>query len=112
MLAGVILCSLLYSSCFLLLRFVSLIALSIDPVILSAYSKTLPSIFLAALPIVWISDVSDLRNPSLSASSIATRVHSGISNPSLSRLIPTKTSKTPDLRSLKISILSSVSISE
>ena len=38
--------------------------------------------------------------------------HSGISSPSLKRLIPTKTSKTPSLKSLMISIRSNVSISE
>ena len=48
----------------------------------------------------------------ISASKIATRAHSGMSNPSLKRLIPIKTSKTPSLKSLIISILSSVSISE
>ena len=59
-----------------------------------------------------ISDVSDLKNPSLSASNIPTKPHSGISNPSLKRFIPTNTSNTPILKSLIISILSSVSISE
>ena len=51
---------------------------------------TLPSKFLAALPMVWISEVSDLKNPSLSASRIATNAHSGISSPSLKRFIPTQ----------------------
>ena len=59
-----------------------------------------------------IDEVSDLKNPSLSASNIPTNAHSGISNPSLNKLIPTSTSKTPILRSRMISILSSVSISE
>ena len=68
--------------------------------------------FLAALPIVCISEVSDLKNPSLSASKIATKAHSGMSKPSLRRLIPTRISNTPILKSLIISILSSVSISE
>ena len=67
---------------------------------------------LAARPIVCISEVSDRRNPSLSASKIATRETSGKSNPSLKRLIPTNTSKFPSLKSLKISDRSTVSISE
>ena len=48
----------------------------------------------------------------MSASSIATSAHSGISNPSLNKFIPTKISNTPILKSLIISILSSVSMSE
>ena len=111
-LEGVMLFFLLYSFCFFRLLFVSFRALSIEPVVLSAYKITFPSTFLAALPIVCISEVSDLRKPSLSASRIATREHSGISKPSLRRFIPTRTSNTPVLKSLRISILSSVSISE
>ena len=61
---------------------------------------------------VCIKEVSDLKKPSLSASKTATNAHSGISSPSLNRLIPTKTSNTPNLKSLIISILSMVSISE
>ena len=57
-------------------------------------------------------EVSDLRNPSLSASRIATRVISGISRPSLSRLMPTSTSNTSRRISLMISARSRVSISE
>ena len=87
-------------------------AKSIDLVILSAYIITLPSSCLAALPMVCINDVEDLRYPSLSASKIATNETSGKSNPSLKRFIPTTTSYVPKRRSLKISILSIVSISE
>ena len=87
-------------------------ALSIEPVTLSAYKITFPSTFLAALPIVCINEVSDLKKPSLSASNIATKEHSGMSRPSLNKLIPTKTSKSPVLKSFRISIRSSVSISE
>ena len=46
-------------------------------------------------PIVWISEVSLRRNPSLSASRIATTATSGRSSPSRSRLIPIRQSKTP-----------------
>ena len=93
-------------------RSVSSIADRNDRVIISAYSTTLPSTFRAARPIVWISDVCDRRNPSLSASKIATNAHSGISSPSRNRLIPTSTSNTPSRRSRMISIRSSVSMSE
>ena len=61
---------------------------SIDFVILSAYKITLPLTFLAALPMVWIKDLCERKNPSLSASQIATNAHSGISSPSLSKFIP------------------------
>ena len=73
---------------------------------------TLPFEFLAARPMVCIIDVSDLRKPSLSASKMATRETSGISNPSLKRFIPTNTSNLPSLKSLIISVLSRVTISE
>ena len=73
---------------------------------------TYPSLFLAALPTVCIRLVSDLKKPSLSASIMATNWTSGKSNPSLSKLIPTKTSNSPFLKSLRISILSKVSMSE
>ncbi|MNI81582.1 hypothetical protein D3C73_1382120 [compost metagenome] len=72
-------------------RWVSVIALSIDSVILSPYMMTLPSEFRAARPIVWISDRSERRKPSLSASSIVTSDTSGRSRPSLSKLMPTRT---------------------
>ena len=83
-----------------------------ERVILSAYIITLPSAFLAARPTVCINDVSDLKNPSLSASNMATKETSGISKPSLSKFIPTNTSNLPNLKSLIISVLSNVSMSE
>lgn len=49
--------------------------------------------FLAARPIVCINDLSERKKPSLSASSIATSDTSGMSSPSLNKLIPTNTSK-------------------
>ena len=57
----------------------------------------------AARPIVWISDVSLRRKPSLSASRIATSDTSGRSSPSRSRLTPTSTSKSPLRSSRRIS---------
>jgi hypothetical protein len=57
---------------------------------------TRPSALRAARPMVWISEVSERRNPSLSASRIATSPHSGMSSPSRSRLMPTSTSKAPE----------------
>ena len=63
-------------------------------------------------PIVWINEVSDRKNPSLSASRIATSPHSGISSPSRSKLIPTSTSNSPKRKSRIISTRSTVSISE
>ena len=104
--------SLLYFSCIALLLFVSDIAFSIEGVNSSAYIITLPSVFLAARPIVCINDLSERKNPSLSASNIATNDTSGISSPSLKRLIPTRTSNLPIRKSLIISILSSALISE
>jgi len=109
---GSILCVSLYSCCVVLLLSVSSMAVFIDLVILSAYIITLPSRFLADLPIVWINAVSERKNPSLSASSIATKDTSGISSPSLNRLIPTNTSNSPKRSPLIISILSIVFISE
>ena len=47
---------------------------------------------------VWTSEVSERRKPSLSASRMATRAHSGISSPSRSRLMPTRISKVPRRR--------------
>ena len=109
---GVIPCSSLYFICTSRRRFVSPNAARIESVIVSAYIITCPSAFLAARPIVWIRDISERRNPSLSASKIATSVISGISSPSLKRLIPTRTSKTSRRISLTISVRSNVSISE
>src|SRR5690606_19474023 len=112
MVVGTIPCFLLYSIWRVLLLLVSSMALCIDPVIVSAYIITLPLTFLAARPMVWIREVSDLKNPSLSASNIATKETSGISKPSLKRFIPTSTSNSPKRKSLIISTLSRVSISE
>ena len=69
---GSIPCSALYSSCTFRRRLVSEIAWRIESVIWSAYMITWPSTLRAARPIVWISDVDERRNPSLSASRIAT----------------------------------------
>ena len=68
----------------------------IDSVTWSAYMTTSPPMFRAARPIIWMSDQALRRKPSLSASRIATRVTSGRSIPSRRRLIPTRTSKTPE----------------
>ena len=112
MVFGLIPCFSLYSICILLLLFVSVIAFSMLSVNSSAYIITFPSTFLAARPIVCINDLSERKNPSLSASKIATKDTSGKSNPSLNRLIPTKTSNSPNLKSRIISILSSAFVSE
>ena len=56
---------------------------------------TFPSVFLAARPMVCIKERSERKKPSLSASNIATSDTSGMSNPSLNRLIPTRTSNSP-----------------
>ena len=109
---GLMLLSLLYLICISLLLSVSSIALRIEPVVTSPYRIHLPSKFLAALPIVCINDLSDLRKPSLSASNSATSSTSSISKRSLNKFIPTKTSNSPFLKSLIISTLSTVSISE
>ena len=93
-------------------RSVSSIATRIDSVIRSAYITTSPPMLRAARPIIWMSDHADRRKPSLSASRIATRVTSGRSMPSRSRLMPTTTSNTPRRRSRRIATRSSVSTSE
>ena len=85
-------------------RFVSEIARVIESVTWSAYITTCPSTLRAARPIVWISDVSLRRNPSLSASRIATNETSGRSRPSRRRLMPTSTSNSPRRRSRRISM--------
>ena len=54
-------------------RLVSDIARCMESVTLSAYMITWPSTLRAARPIVWMSDVSERRNPSLSASRMATK---------------------------------------
>lgn len=65
----------------------------------------------AARPIFWISDVVDLKNPSLSASNIAINDTSGKSIPSLRRFIPTSISASPERSFLIISRRSNVDIS-
>jgi len=67
---------------------------------------------LAARPQVWIKERLLRRKPSLSASKIATRDTSGISNPSRRRLMPISTSNSLLRRSLIRSTRSSVLISE
>ena len=112
MVCGVIPWASLYSICTFLRRSVSSKASRMESVIVSAYMMTWPSALRAARPIVCIRDVSERRNPSLSASRIATKVISGISSPSLKRLIPTSTSNTSRRISRTISVRSRVSISE
>ena len=108
---GVMLFSLLYFSCLSLRLFVSSMARRMDSVIVSAYIMTLPLKFLAALPMVCMSAVSERRNPSLSASSMATSDTSGMSRPSRRRLMPISASNLPCLSSLIICTRSSVSTS-
>ena len=93
-------------------RLVSSMARRIDGVTWSAYMITWPSTLRAARPMVWTSEVSERRKPSLSASRMATRVTSGRSRPSRSRLIPTRVWNSPRRRSRRISIRCTVSISE
>ena len=109
---GTILFFVLYSTWIFLRLVVSAIAFLIESVFLFAYNITLESTFLAALPIICIKLLVSRKNPSLSASSIPIKPISGISSPSLSKLIPTKTSNLPNLNSLIISLLSKVLISE
>ena len=78
----------------------------------SAYITTCPCSLRAARPMVCISDTSERKKPSLSASSMATRLTSGISRPSRSRLIPTSTSNTSIRMSRMILERSKVSTSE
>ena len=80
----------------------------IEAVMVSAYMITLPLTFLAARPAVCVRLRWLLRNPSLSASRMATSDTSGRSRPSLSRLTPTSTSYLPNLRSFSICTRSSV----
>ena len=89
---GMIPLSALYDSCLRLLAFVCPIAASIEGDTESAYKITFPFSFRLALPMVCNNERSFLRNPSRSASKIATSETSGISSPSLRRLIPTITS--------------------
>ena len=101
----------LYAICFSRLRAVSPSAACIDSVILSAYKITRPFALRAARPIVCISERVERKNPSLSASIIATNSHSGTSSPSRNKLIPTRTSNLPNRKSRNNSIRSNVSIS-
>ena len=94
------------------LRAVSSMATRMDGVTVSAYIMTLPSAFRAARPMVWIRLVSLRRKPSLSASRMATRLTSGRSRPSRSRLMPTSTSNLARRRSRMISIRSMAPMSE
>ena len=58
------------------------------PVLTSAYMMTVPCTLRAARPDVWMSAPAERRNPSLSASRMATSDTSGRSRPSRSRLMP------------------------
>ena len=80
-------------------------------VILSAYMITFPLTLRAARPAVWVRERCERKNPSLSASKIATSETSGKSNPSRNRLTPTKTSYMPCRRSSIICTRSNVSTS-
>ena len=77
----------------------------------SAYIMAFPFKCLAARPTVWVSERADRKNPSLSASIIATKETSGKSNPSRSKLTPIRTSNNPRRKSCMISTRSKVSIS-
>ena len=87
-------------------------ALAIELVMRSAYKITLPLTLRAARPMVWISERSERKKPSLSASKIQTNDTSGKSKPSRNKLIPISTSKRPKRKSRIISTRSTVSISE
>ena len=109
---GSMLLARLYATCFSRRRLVSSIAAAIEAVIESAYMWTSPDTFRAARPMVWIRLFSLRRNPSLSASRIATNDTSGRSRPSRSRLIPTSTSYVPIRSSRSRVIRCRVSTSE
>ena len=110
--SGVIPCSSLYATWIARRRSVSEMAVRMAAVSLSAYMITLPRMLRAARPIVWMSEVSPRRKPSLSASRIATSETSGRSRPSRSRFTPTSTSYSPSRSSRMIWIRSRVSTSE
>ena len=80
-------------------------------VTLSAYMMALPFTFLAARPTVCVKLLLLLKNPSLSASTMATRLTSGRSKPSRRRFTPISTSNSPFLKSCMISTRSKVSTS-
>ena len=109
---GTMPCSALYRSCSSRRRRVSSMATRMESVTTSAYMTTSPWAFLAARPIVWMSERRLRRNPSLSASRIATSDTSGMSRPSRKRLMPTSTSIFPVRRSRMMSTRSSVAVSE
>ena len=108
---GVMPWMMLCSSCLALRRAVSSMALRIDSVVLSAYKIATPLTLRAARPMVCISERSERKKPSLSASNMATNDTSGKSIPSRSKLMPTNTSNTPRRKSRKISTRSTVSMS-
>jgi len=93
-------------------RAVSSIAYFMESVTLSAYIITLPWIWRAARPAIWISETSLRRNPSLSASSTITSETSGRSNPSRNRFTPITQSYFLRRRSRRISTRSNASNSE
>ena len=105
-------CSALYASWISRRRFVSPIARLIESVTVSAYRITSAFTFRAARPIVWISDFSLRRKPSLSASRMATSDTSGRSSPSRSRFTPTSTSNAPSRSSRSTVMRSMASSSE
>lgn len=109
---GVILFALLYVIWMFLLRYVSRSDLIIASVQWSAYKTTSLFGFLAARPMIWIRDVVERKNHSLSASKIAINETSGRSIPSLSKLIPTRISITHVRSFLIISQRSIVDTSE
>src|SRR5215210_4151577 len=82
----------------------------IESVTLSAYMCTWPDTLRAARPMVWMSEVSLRRNPSLSASRIATNDTSGRSRPSRNRLIPTSTSNSPSRSAQDLDALEGVDL--
>ncbi len=112
MVHGTMPCSIFHASCTVRRRVVSSIAACMERVILSAYKITCPCALRAARPKVWISEPSERKKPSLSASKMATKDTSGKSKPSRKRLIPTSTSNSPRRKAFKICIRSKVSMSE
>ena len=67
---------------------------------------------IAALPAVCVRALPERRNPSLSASSVATSDTGGMSRPSRSKLTPTKTSNLPSLKSQLFQPLERIHIRE
>ncbi len=83
-----------------------------EGVILSAYIMARPCRFRAARPTVCVRERSVRRNPSLSASRMATSETSGMSRPSRSMLTPMSTVNVPSRSFCIMSMRSSVSTSE